>query len=401
MNGSAHRFIRVAYVLAECPYETFIDREITAMPAAGVAVDVYPLRESGGTGLKRRCCIRAHERLIALLWALGRPLRLLGALASLIGGSRRQPRELARFLRNVPTAAAFARRIQRTPAVAVHAHFGGEPASVARIISNLLTIPYTFSIHARDIFVENRTLPDRMRCARAVAACTMAAARRARQMLPPEFHDRIRVVSHGLNSIRDNICPPGNRDGSVLMVARLVEKKGVPVLLHAMAALRETGAPPCTIVGDGPERPAIERLIAELGLADSVRLAGGVENEHVPEYMARAGVLAVPSVVAHDGDSDGLPNVILEAAAAGLPVVASDVGGIAEFVADGETGLLVPPDDPAALAAAIRRLLGDIALCTRLAGAAQRKVVEEYDAERNAGKLAEAMGWNSQRNRRG
>ena len=388
---------RVAYILARYPCETFIEREIRALRARGVAVDIYALRVTGHaieSGLTSRAGIGLAETFIAMLWALARPLCLCNSVLTLVAEQWRHPGAFLRSLRNVITAAAFARRICLTSAAAVHAHFGGEPAAVARTIASLLTIPYTFSIHARDIFVENHTLDDRIRCARAVAACTQAGARHALDLLPREFHGRVHLVRHGL--MPAEYPPPGAnaRGQTVLAVGRLVEKKGLPVLLQALKLLHDSGhGLDCTILGDGPERHSLECSIHALGLAASARLAGSVPPDAVAAHMARAAVLAVPSVIAPDGDRDGLPNVILEAAAARLPIVASDVGGIGEFIIDGHTGILVPPNDPPALAAAIRRLIDAPALRERLANAAARKVALEYDAVENAGNLIEKMAW--------
>ena len=395
--------IRVAYILASypAPSEAFIRREIEAVRRRGVTVDAYSLRRPAEpeAGVCYRGDIPVGEKLAAAVWAAGRPGRLASAVVRIIAEQITQPLALAKSLRNVLTAAAFARRVLRSGAGAIHAHFAGEPTAVARTISLLTSLPYTFSVHARDIFLlEKPRLIGTIRCARAVSACTVAAFNRVKELIPGEMHDRVHRIPHGID-VASIVQPSAvRREPMVLMAGRLVEKKGTPVLLKALALLRDAGRPvACTIAGDGPERPAIERLIGELGIGSLVLLPGWVSPGTVRGWMTQASVLAVPSIVARDGDRDGLPNVILEAAAAGLPVVASDVGGIRDFVSmDGICGLLVPPGDPQALADAIARLLDENELRRKLVEQAQVELRHEYDAEANAARMIDAMGWSCQ-----
>jgi len=393
---------RVAYVLAKYPSlsEAFIRREIEAVRRHGISIDIYALRKGPGADEGQRDTVYradllAGEKLAGAAWAALRPLKAAKAVWRIIAEEIARPTELLKSMRNLPAAAAFARRIRAGGVDCIHAHFAGEPAAVARTISLLTGLPYTFSVHARDIFLDNSGLPGRIGRARAVAACTQAAARRAAELVPPALRPRIHLVRHGLmpESLQQSKAE-GDREPAVLMVGRLVEKKGVPVLIEALSLLHAGGrAPACVILGSGPEQGEIERAIDTHGLQGLVKISGWVSPGEVLERMSRASVLAVPSVVASDGDRDGLPNVILEAAAARLPVVASDVGGIGEFVVNEVTGLLVPADDAPALAAAIRRLMDDPPLREKLADGASRKLAEEYDAFKNAGKLIDAMGW--------
>ncbi|MGH3035471.1 MAG: glycosyltransferase, partial [Gaiellaceae bacterium] len=143
----------------------------------------------------------------------------------------------------------------------------------------------------------------------------------------------------------------------------------------------------CTLVGDGPDRAALVRRIAAAGLEGRVALAGRRTRGEVAELLSRAHVLVSPSVPTAEGKREGIPVVLMEAMASGVPVVASGISGIPELVADGESGLLVPPRDPRALAAALRRLHDDRALRERLALAGRKKVVREFDVRKSAAEL--------------
>ena len=390
--------VRVAYILAQypCRSEQFIEREVQAVRRQGVAVDAFAIRVGEGSepagGATYRDGVPLAEKLAALLWAAKRPLKFARALFGIFREGAGRPGRLLRSLRNVPVSMAWARRIQRNATTHLHGHFLGEPAIIARTISILITIPYSLSVHARDIFVDMPAASGTIEDAAAVAACTLAGAERVRGLLPDE-PGKVHVIRHGLELPAGNPARSAQGFPIVLAVGRLVEKKGIPVLLGALKRMPAQRRVECVVVGDGPDRGAIERRASELGVADSLQITGWQPPQEVAAWMQRADVLAVPSIVAADGDRDGLPNVILEAAIAGLPIAAADTGGIGEFVVNEQTGLLVDAGDEAALAAAIGRLIDDTAIRDAVVENARGRVRREYDADRNAEALIEAMGW--------
>ncbi len=189
--------------------------------------------------------------------------------------------------------------------------------------------------------------------------------------------ERCHVVANGIDLKRfARITAPADRDGArrIVCVARLAEQKGHDVLLRALPAIRDAAGPfVLTLLGDGPERASLQKLASELGIADAVRFGGVVPD--VRPYLAEAAAFVLPSRY------EGMPLALLEAMAAGVPVVASAVSGVREVVRDGVDGLLVPPDDTQALAAGIARVLTDPALAVRLAAAAQSSVAGRYSVE--------------------
>ncbi|WEK47785.1 MAG: glycosyltransferase [Candidatus Andeanibacterium colombiense] len=176
----------------------------------------------------------------------------------------------------------------------------------------------------------------------------------------------------------------GVRDAALVVhVGRLVEKKGTALLLQAIAgARRQIPDIRLVVCGDGPLRPALEVLTRDLGLADAVHFAGQVSPEMLAPLLQRAALLAAPSFTAASGDAEGLPNVVVEAAASGLPVVASDHGGIGEAVIEGETGFLVPEHAIAELEQRLTQLLGSTELRAKMGAAGRRLAETRFDAVR-------------------
>ena len=164
----------------------------------------------------------------------------------------------------------------------------------------------------------------------------------------------------------------------VLFVGRLVERKGVRHLIDAMRRLPASRHARLVVIGDGPERAALEDQARRDGVAAQVEFRGRVTGEDLKRAYAGADVFVLPAIVDARGDTEGLGVVLLEAMTYGVPVIGSDLGGITDIVTNGETGLLVPPGDAATLAAAIERLAGDPALAARLGKAGQRRVREEF-----------------------
>ena len=175
--------------------------------------------------------------------------------------------------------------------------------------------------------------------------------------------ENIRVRSMGVDT-KTLFTPPQDRNDEaregLLYVGRLVEKKGVPVLLRALAILKERGiTPKLTIVGDGPDRDSIEQITSGLGLDTDVSFAGALSQDQLPDFYRRASIFILPSIVSSDGDQEGLGLVTIEAMACGCPVVASALPAVMDVVADGVNGLLATPGCAESLAERIEALMAD------------------------------------------
>jgi glycosyltransferase involved in cell wall biosynthesis len=373
--------LRVHYVLIRFPKlsETFVLREMRELERVGWAVSVdtleSPLDEPRDPALAElRAPVRrmpdepdwtdllaAHARLAA---------RRPGAWLRAALRAWRE-RRFRHFLR----AGLIASRAGRDGADLLLVHFAYYSAEYARDASELTGIPFAVVAHANDIWSDFNAphLRRRLEGAAGVATPTEYNAKALRARVPglPVRRLSAIVATQPLERV--------DRDGPVLAVGRAVPKKGIDTLVEACAIAARRGEPVrAEVLGDGPELIGLGELAAARSLDGNVLFRGACPPDQVSEAYARCSVVVVPSRIAPDGDRDGLPTVLFEAMGRGLPVIATDVVGISELVEDGKSGLLVPPDDPEALADAILRVRRDPGLAERLGSEARRTIEREH-----------------------
>ena len=310
-------------------------------------------------------------------------------------------RERPLYLGLVPgyllSASLAARRLVRSGAFdLVHVHWPLPHVVPGWAARHAGGIPLVITFHGVEVtFARNAPLPflvpflrRAIRSADAVTANSTYTAGMIRQL-----YDRpVAIVPFG-TTLPEADDPPGDPSAErspapaaqdpgarpdILFVGRLVERKGVQHLLDAMPALVRDHRAQLSVVGEGPMRPALERRAAELGLQDDVTFTGFVPADDLARRFATCSAFALPAVYDAKGDVEGLGVVLVEALSQGRPVVASDAGGIPDIVIHDRTGLLVPPGDPAALSAALGRVLGDPALARRLGEAGREHVREAF-----------------------
>ena len=331
--------------------------------------------------------------------AVSRPWRTLTTLLSLHRAAGLNPYAHARVLAVTPKALAAAWRLRRASVDHIHAHFANQTADCAAIAGSVSGIPFSFTAHAYDIYstaprMRNTTLGWKVRHAARAFAVSDFAAERLRAHLPEAGRGRVQTVRVGIPMHLFHAEPPPPRDGPLrlLCVARFFEKKGIDVLIEACARLRDRGVPfAARVHGDGPLRDALAAQIARLRLQPEVVLGEALPQEDVARAMRACHVFVMPCRQDRTGDMDGIPTVFMEAMSTGRPVVSCPISGIPELVRDGETGLLVPPDQPAALAAALQRLAEDDALRLRLGERGRALVERQHDQRRNTHRLLELI----------
>ena len=424
----------VAYVLKGYPRlsETFITSEIFRVEQAGQSVRLfvikaledhqrashYPVVERikarpvylpaatplTGTPLRRWLPRNLPAFAPALRRvARRRPAGTARALAVVVAQTARELRDeplkpRKKHLKEFLQAAALADEVMRCPQIArLHAHFANDTTMVAWLAALMTGLRFSFTAHAHDIYDAALNpaglLRRKLLAAEFVVTCTEANRRHLHGLAPEATVHR---VYHGLNADVARMVagapPHAARNGRlrVLAVGRLVRKKGFDVLVDACFELERRGVPfDALIVGpDGGEGDALRSRIGERGLDGRVTLTGSMDQVALCDEYRRADVLCQPSRVLGN-DRDGIPNVLVEGMACGVPVVTTNVSGIPELVTDAVNGLLVPADDPAALAGALQRLAADPGLGERLAQAGAQTVRERFDGTRAAASLVE------------
>jgi colanic acid/amylovoran biosynthesis glycosyltransferase len=390
--------LHVGYVVKRYPRfsETFIVNEILAHEAAGTRVSIFSLRPpvdprfqgdlarvrapvtylSGARSVRARDFWRNQQRLFrACPGSMEQLQAFSGEEVTVVG----QAMELAL-------------RVRALGIDHLHAHFATSPASVTRVAAHLAGIGYTFTAHAKDIFhesVDPDDLETKLRGARGVVTVSdFNVADLARRF--PAARERVRRIYNGLDLATFPFNQGPRHSRQVVAVGRLVEKKGFEVLVDACARLEARGTRfSCTIIGGGELEGALKARIEAGGLEDRVHLAGPLPRSEVMKFLARGQVLAAPCVEGSDGNRDGLPTVLLEGMALGIPCVSTPVTGIPELVRDGDTGLLAETGDAESLAAALERLLEHPDEGAALARRARRTIEADYDIHRNTAELRE------------
>jgi glycosyltransferase involved in cell wall biosynthesis len=388
LRGAGER--PLLYVLKRFPRvsETFVLNELLALEERGerIVVDALLAPEEGPRHpeLER---LRAPVRYLPRYPRLGDRRVALAHLRVGIRFPRRWLR-LARTARRTGTwrrflqAGLVARRVKRERARHIHAHFATAAAEVARDAASLAGVPFTVTAHAKDIFKrENaRLLRSRLDGAAAVVTISEFNADHLRKVLAAGV-----PVRHVPNGMPLPAPAPPSPDGPVLCVARLIPKKGVDVLIEACALLAdELPGLRAEIVGDGPLAGELLELARKRGIEDRVDFLGALASDEVDAALRRSSLVALPCRIAADGDRDGIPTVLLEAMARGIPVVSTRIGGIPEVVRDRATGLLVDPDSPRELAGAISSLAGDRSRAESLGAGGRSLIRERFDPRRSA-----------------
>lgn len=393
---------RLLYVVSlfPCWSETFIVRELTALIAAGADVRILSLKAPSEKLVQpdaERLLPRVRHPLPPARAALERtralaahPLLLAQTVAQITARLADRPTDLAKSLEALLRGLEHLDWIREFDPDVIHAHWATFPSTVAWALGRILDKPFGFTCHAHDIFVNDHLLKEKIESAQVAVTISRYNVGWLAEHATPAARERLHVVHCGveLNHLpfRDGDREPGR----ILAVGRLDPIKGFDVLVEALGLLHQQGKKVrCRIIGEGPLGASMRQTIARLGLADSVELTGAMPQAEVRKALYAASIFTLPSVVTATGDRDGIPVSLMEAMAAGTPVVSTTVSGIPELVDDGKEGLLVPERDAPALAAALGRLLDDPALGRRMAGAARAKIEREFDATIEARKVLE------------
>ena len=398
---------KIAVVLKGYPRlsETFIAQELLGLEQAGFDLVIFALRRP--TDGKRHPVhdeIRAPvhylpEYLHEEPWRVARSLlaclaqtgfwRALGAVAADFSRDMTRNR-VRRFGQALVLAAEWPGEAEW-----LHAHFAHTPASVTRYTSMLRGLPWTCSAHAKDIWTSpDWDLADKLSSARWTVTCTKTGFEHLNRLA--NGNGSVHLSYHGLDLSRFGKfeSPHSARDGSLasdpvvlLSVGRAVEKKGYDVLLKALATLPASLHWRFEHIGGGDRLDELRALADKLGISDRITWKGALAQKDVLEHYRRADIFALACRIAADGDRDGLPNVLVEAASQKLACVSTNISGVPELLTHEENGLVVPPENPEALAAALERAIREPELRRRLGEAAETRVRSHFDHMSSIGQL--------------
>jgi glycosyltransferase involved in cell wall biosynthesis len=395
----------VGYLTQIYPGLTTVYREVLALRAKGLAIKTFatwrPRSETVSAEARGltdgtfyifpvhwRAFFKAHAG-----YLLTKPVAYLTTLIFVLTRPGQSLSKRRRTLLHFIEAVYLAAEVERQNIGHVHVHFALNATTLALVVERLTGVPFSFTAHAVDIFADQVILKEKIEAARFIVAISEYNKRfLIKYAGNPQVAEKIHVIHSGIpiaefspdtRPTRTSATPP-----VILSIGRLVEKKGFPFLIMACKRLRDQGYHArCVIVGGGPQEETLRRLIHEVGMEDRIELLGWQDQACVQSYLKEATLFALPCIVAENGDRDGIPAVLMEAMAMAKPCVSTAISGIPELIEDGHSGLLVPEKDEVALADALRRLLDDPQLASRLGWAGRDKVQRAFSLDHVADQL--------------
>jgi glycosyltransferase involved in cell wall biosynthesis len=398
---------KIAYLTGEYPAvsHTFILREVEALRRLGFDILTCSVRRTGPEHHRGPAEKAAAATTFYLLDAAKSPRTLLAAQVPALTDPKRYFGTLARAWRlRAPglraalyqlfyfaEATILARWLRTEGVDHLHNHFAGPSASVSILAARLAGIPYSFTLHGPADLAEPARwkLGEKIAEARFVACISHYARSQAMLMSDPAHWNKLKIVHCGVDPALYDHARTGAAAATatdprlhLVFVGRLAPVKGLRVLIEALLARSRTGKDNLrlTIVGDGPERAALEAMAAPLGA--EVRFTGYLSQDEVAEILANADAFVLPSF------AEGVPVVLMEALAAGLPVIATRITGVPELVENGVSGLLCTPGDPEALAAAIEEVAARRDRGAGLGAQGRETVRAEFNIGLEAARLA-------------
>jgi glycosyltransferase involved in cell wall biosynthesis len=395
--------LRVAVVLGEFPRltERFIARELSWLAGSGTELRLLPLR-AGDPALYAEEPFSSLRELVQPLphWtspaaaaaAAARPLgslRVLRALRHLPASVLRDPRRTLGALPRLAWGPLIARGAAALGCQILWAHWAGLPGISAAAASWIGGLPLVLSCHAWDIFANRAWLHAQFRTAAAITVCTAAGLRAVLRFASPGS-PQPHLVHHGVLMPENPPAPRGPAAGRrprVLGVGRLVAKKGFADLVAAAAC----GDFELELMGEGPLRAELSALARARGVDSRLRITGFGGAAALRRAFERSDAICAPSVVAPDGDRDGVPNVLVEASVAGLPLISTATGGLPDLVEHQVTGLVVPAGRPQEIAAAVARLAAEPGLAPGLVAGARGRIRQSFNLEASGRALQEVL----------
>lgn len=408
-NSKVKKPKTLAYILKGYPRisETFISNEILLLEKLGFTMHLFPMRQPresfSHASVKE---IRAEvsylptelfENLPKLLLpntllAVKHPLRYIKTLSLAVQG---RPKNWFATLKHLLQAGymSYYHLIGDSKIGHLHGHFAHSPTSVTRFAASFSGLPYSFTAHAKDIYTSNKDkLRQRIEEAEFVVTCTKHNQKYLEE-LRGNGTTPIHCIYHGIDLSlfqNDTTKEKAETPYRIFTVARLTTKKGLPTIYRALHFLKERGLSfTHTLIGDGDDRDKITELITTLGLENECQWLGTQTHEEVLKQFKKSDLFVLGCEIAPNGDRDGIPNVLVESLAMGVPALSTDISAIPEILINEKTGLTVHPQDPAEMAQAMERILTDEKLRGHLITSGKELVESKFDNKKLIGDLAE------------
>lgn len=387
----------IHYMTTQGVGDAWVGNELRIVKAAGLPVRLHALNRPKSTYFTAADIDELNQQTryiypvspFVVFWAvLMAPFRFGGrsfaALSNALFGKRESFRIRLTGLWHFAVACHWAARLRTEKVDHIHSQWIHSAGTVAMFGAWLLDRPFSFTGHAADLFRNRAALHDKI--ARAAFIICISEFHRQFYLENGARPEQLRIAYCGIDTshfVPNRRVRAAGEPLHILSSGRLVGKKGFPVLIDACRLLKDRGYPfRCTIGGSGPDEAALREQVKNLNLETEITLTGkAIKQEEIPEFMAAGDVYCLACVWAEDNDVDGLPQMLMEAMACGLPAVSTRLVGIPDLVIDGETGLLVAPQDAVGLAGALQRLGEDDALALQLAQAGHTRVTKVFDIE--------------------
>ena len=400
----------LAYILKGYPRisETFISNEILLLERLGFTMRLFPMRQPresfshASVGeIKARVDYLPTE-LLPDFFRLLRPNIFLAA---------KKPKQFKETLRTAAQGVSHGKglatlkhllqagyltnhHLENDPNIAqLHGHFAHSPTSVTMFASLLSGIPFSFTAHAKDIYTSDKEkIRKKIAQAKFVVTCTRHN-KEYLQAIAGNCPTPIYCIYHGIDLNLFRQTEPRLKTHNpfkILTVARMTQKKGLPTIYQALAGLHKKDIQfQHTLIGDGDDREKILALISSLGLQNHCKWIGTQTHEEVLRQFKDSDLFVLGCEIADNGDRDGIPNVLVESLAMGVPAISTNVSAIPEILIDGKTGITVPPSQPEQLEKAMLSIFTDQKLRMRLIAGGQERVKETFDNSHWIQKLAE------------
>ncbi|MFH1514100.1 MAG: glycosyltransferase [bacterium] len=398
---------KILYLLHWFPAisETFILREILEFQKHGEVVDVARLNQSpdkithsevekfdGEIFDPKKGFI--HVLSAHFFWLTSSPEIYFPVLFTIVSKIS-HPKTVTVSLRAFCKAVRIAWQLKDSDYRHIHAHFGNAPATGAWILAKFLNAPFSFTLHAVGVFLPDKLLVRKVADSKFVGVISQFNINYLKERFPDIDSEKFKIVRCGIcpDEFEFSLADKLNQPAKVLSVGRMVETKGFRDLIHAVKKLKNDGKPvELTLIGGGEKLDEFRKLASDLEIADLVKFTGPLPQNDVRDAMLNCDLFVLAASVSPKGDRDGIPVVLMESLAFGIPTISTEVSGIPELIKNFETGLLVPEKNPDALSDAMMLLINELGLRKRLSHTGRKLVEEQFNVEKNASTLLSLIG---------